>query len=107
MSDANETNENGAPPMVEIFNLWVKYGTVEAVRGISFSIPRGGVFGFIGPNGAGKSSTIRVLATLQEPDTGWAKIDGIEVRADPIRIRRKIGYLPDAVGLYEDLTVRE
>jgi ABC-2 type transport system ATP-binding protein len=113
MSDASDpsigeqSTSVASPPMVEIFNLWVKYGAVEAVRGISFSIPRGGVFGFIGPNGAGKSSTIRVLATLQEPDTGWAKIDGIEVRADPIRIRRKIGYLPDAVGLYEDLSVRE
>ena len=107
MSDANETNENGAAPMVEIFNLWVKYGPVEAVRGISFSIPRGGVFGFIGPNGAGKTSTIRVLATLQEPFAGWAKIDGVDIRNDPIRIRRKIGYLPDSVGLYEDLSVRE
>ncbi len=106
-SGTTASRTNGAPPMVEIFNLWVKYGSVEAVRGISFSIPRGGVFGFIGPNGAGKSSTIRVLATLQEPFAGWAKIDGIEIRSDPTRIRRKIGYLPDAVGLYEDLTVRE
>jgi ABC-2 type transport system ATP-binding protein len=108
--DATEASPSGPAatrPMVEIHNLWVKYGPVEAVRGISFSIPRGGVFGFIGPNGAGKSSTIRVLATLQEPFAGWAKIDGLEVRADPIGIRRKIGYLPDSVGLYEDLTVRE
>ncbi len=107
MSDPSQTNDEAAPPMVEIFNLWVKYGPVEAVRGISFSIPRGGVFGFIGPNGAGKSSTIRVLATLQEPFAGSVKIDGIEVRTDPTRIRRKIGYLPDSVGLYEDLSVRE
>ena len=94
-------------PMVEISNLWVKYGSVEAVRGISFTIPRGEVFGFIGPNGAGKSSTIRVLATLQSPWAGWAKIDGIEVRQNPTAIRRKIGYMPDYFGLYEDLTVRE
>jgi ABC-2 type transport system ATP-binding protein len=93
--------------MVEISNLWVKYGSVEAVRGISFKIPRGEVFGFIGPNGAGKSSTIRVLATLQQPTSGWAKIDGIEVREDPTALRRKIGYMPDSFGLYEDLTVRE
>jgi ABC-2 type transport system ATP-binding protein len=94
-------------PMVAISNLWVKYGSVQAVRGISFAIPRGEVFGFIGPNGAGKSSTIRVLATLQSPTAGWAMIDGIEVRKDPTAIRRKIGYMPDYFGLYEDLTVRE
>ena len=107
MKDTTPTSDNGPPPMVEIFNLWVKYGPVDAVRGISFSIPRGGVFGFIGPNGAGKSSTIRVLATLTEPFAGWAKIDGIDIRNDPAKIRRKIGYLPDSVGLYEDLSVRE
>jgi len=93
--------------MVAISNLWVKYGSVQAVRGITFTIPRGEVFGFIGPNGAGKSSTIRVLATLQTPTAGWAMIDGIEVRKDPKAIRRKIGYMPDYFGLYEDLTVRE
>jgi len=85
----------------------VKYGSFVAVRGISFTIPRGEVFGFIGPNGAGKSSTIRILATLQRPNGGTVRVDGIEVRADPMKIRRKIGYMPDAFGLYEGLTVRE
>jgi len=107
-SEMTPVPADGKPvPMLEIHNLWVKYGSVRAVRGISFTIPRGEVFGFIGPNGAGKSSTIRVLATLQEPTFGWAKIDGIEVRSDPLAIRRKIGYMPDYFGLYEDLTVRE
>jgi ABC-2 type transport system ATP-binding protein len=100
-------SEHGPRPMVEVSNLWVKYGSVQAVRGITFAIPRGEVFGFIGPNGAGKSSTIRVMATLQLPWAGWVKIDGIEVRKDPTAIRRKIGYMPDYFGLYEDLTVRE
>jgi ABC-2 type transport system ATP-binding protein len=95
------------PPMVDIRHLWVKYGSFVAVRGISFTIPRGEVFGFIGPNGAGKSSTIRILATLQRPNSGTVRVDGIEVRADPMKIRRKIGYMPDAFGLYEGLTVRE
>jgi ABC-2 type transport system ATP-binding protein len=94
-------------PMVDIKHLWVKYGSFVAVRGISFQIPRGEVFGFIGPNGAGKSSTIRILATLQRPDGGIVRVDGIEVRQDPMKIRRKIGYMPDAFGLYEGLTVRE
>jgi ABC-2 type transport system ATP-binding protein len=94
-------------PMVDIRHLWVKYGSFVAVRGISFQIPRGEVFGFIGPNGAGKSSTIRILATLQHPSGGTVRVDGIEVRSDPMKIRRKIGYMPDAFGLYEGLTVRE
>jgi ABC-2 type transport system ATP-binding protein len=108
MSGPNPSASPAAPvPMVQISNLWIKYGSVEAVRGISFAIPRGEVFGFIGPNGAGKSSTIRVLATLQVPFLGFASVDGIEVRQDPAAIRRKIGYMPDYFGLYEDLTVRE
>ncbi len=94
-------------PMVDIRNLWIKYGSFIAVRGISFKIPRGEVFGFIGPNGAGKSSTIRVLATLQLPNAGYALVDGVEVRQDPMKIRRKMGYMPDSFGLYEGLTVRE
>jgi len=101
------TDNVPVPPMVDIRHLWVKYGSFVAVRGISFTIPRGEVFGFIGPNGAGKSSTIRILATLQRPNGGTVRVDGIEVRADPMKIRRKIGYMPDAFGLYEGLTVRE
>ncbi len=102
------TEQTPAPsPMVDIRNLWIKYGSFIAVRGISFKIPRGEVFGFIGPNGAGKSSTIRVLATLQQPNAGYALVDGVEVRQDPMKIRRKIGYMPDSFGLYEGLTVRE
>jgi len=102
------TDPQTAPtPMVDIRNLWVKYGSFIAVRGISFKIPRGEVFGFIGPNGAGKSSTIRVLATLQQPNAGYALVDGVEVRQDPMKIRRKMGYMPDSFGLYEGLTVRE
>lgn len=96
------------PPMVEVKNLWVRYGKHEAVKGISFSIPKGEVFGFIGPNGAGKSSTIKVLATLQrhyECDT--VKINGISVNKAPHLIRDMIGYMPDFFGVYEDLTARE
>ncbi len=102
------TEPKKAPtPMVDIRNLWVKYGSFIAVRGISFKIPSGEVFGFIGPNGAGKSSTIRVLATLQQQNAGYVLVDGIEVRQDPMKIRRKIGYMPDSFGLYDGLTVRE
>lgn len=92
---------------VEIRNLWVKYGDVHAVRGISFDIPRGEVFGFIGPNGAGKTSTIKVLATLLNPDGGNVRIDGIDVPDNPMAIRQRIGYMPDSFGVYEDLTAGE
>lgn len=92
---------------VTIDKLRVTYGRLHAVRGISFQIPQGEVFGFIGPNGAGKSSTIKVLATLLRPTGGRASIGGIDVTSDPYKIRRRIGYVPDFFGVYEDLTVNE
>ena len=94
--------------MVEVKNLWVRYGKYEAVKGISFTIPKGEVFGFIGPNGAGKSSTIKVLATLQrEYECDAVKINGVSVHKAPHLIREIIGYMPDFFGVYEDLTARE
>ncbi|MEZ6052273.1 MAG: ABC transporter ATP-binding protein [Planctomycetaceae bacterium] len=92
---------------VQIEGLTVSYGKVHAVRGISFEIPQGEVFGFIGPNGAGKSTTIKVLATLLKPDSGHVSIDGIDVPKYPMAIRRRIGYMPDFFGVYEDLTAAE
>ena len=92
---------------VQIKNLNVSYGKIHAVRGVSFEIPQGEVFGFIGPNGAGKSSTIKVLATLIRPDSGIVRIGGVDVPSNPMEIRRKIGYMPDFFGIYEDLTAAE
>ena len=93
--------------VVSINNLWVRYGKVRAVRGISIEIPKGEVFGFIGPNGAGKSSTIKVLATLLRGFGGRVKVNGIDVAHNPSAVREQIGYMPDFFGVYEDLTVRE
>lgn len=92
---------------VQIKDLWVTYGAVHAVRGVSFEIPKGEVFGFIGPNGAGKTSTIKVLATLIAPDHGRVTIGGMNVTDDPLAIRKRIGYMPDFFGVYEDLTAKE
>jgi len=92
---------------VEVDNLWVKYGKTVAVQELSFSIPQGEVFGFIGPNGAGKTSTIKVLATLLKPAKGTARIGGVDVLKHPRQVRRRIGYMPDFFGVYEDLTVQE
>ncbi|MBA3708482.1 MAG: ABC transporter ATP-binding protein [Planctomycetes bacterium] len=92
---------------VTISHLRVRYGKFEAVKDISFEIPKGELFGFIGPNGAGKSSTIKVLATLLKPSGGTVTIGGVDVVKNPAKIRRNIGYVPDFFGVYEDLTVRE
>ncbi|WP_437204902.1 ABC transporter ATP-binding protein [Planctomicrobium sp. SH664] len=92
---------------VQIRDLFVSFGKTKAVRGVSFEIPQGEVFGFIGPNGAGKSTTIKVLATLIKPDRGLVRIKGIDVPDNPMKIRRMIGYMPDFFGAYEDLNAAE
>jgi ABC-2 type transport system ATP-binding protein len=93
--------------MVSITGLTVRYGRHEAVRELGLTIPRGEIFGFIGPNGAGKTTTIKVLATLLKPTAGGVMVSGVDVARHPEKVRRLIGYLPDAFGVYEDLTVRE
>ena len=94
-------------PVVSVRQLRVSYGGVHAVKGISFEIPRGEVFGFIGPNGAGKSSTFKVLSTLLRDYQGTAHINGINVAENPDAVRECIGYVPDFFGVYEDLNCRE
>ena len=96
-----------ATPIVSIANLTVRYGRTEAVHGISFDIPRGAIFGFIGPNGAGKTSTIKVLSTLIRPTSGDVRVCGCDVVKRAGEVRRKIGYMPDFFGVYEDLTAEE
>lgn len=93
--------------VVNVERLFVSYGKIQAVRGISLQIPKGEVFGFIGPNGAGKSSTIKVLATLLPDYRGRAEVNGIDVGRNPQAVREHIGYMPDFFGVYEDLTARE
>jgi len=103
----DDVPKSAPPPVVSVEGLRVQYGHLEAVRGISFNIPRGEVFGFIGPNGAGKSSTIRVLATLQKEFDGRVRINGVDVRRNPGKVRTMMGYMPDFFGVYEDLSARE
>ncbi len=94
-------------PIVSIQELVVRYGKTQAVHSISFDIPRGAIFGFIGPNGAGKTSTIKVLSTLIKPTSGTASVCGFDVAKKPGEVRRKIGYMPDFFGVYDDLTAEE
>ncbi|MFY0571850.1 ATP-binding cassette domain-containing protein [Archangium lansingense] len=93
--------------MIEVTNLHKRFGAVTAVEDVSFRAEDGVVTGLLGPNGAGKTTTLRMLYTLIRPDKGSAKVDGIEVAERPLEVRRAIGVLPDARGLYPRLTARE
>jgi len=84
-----------------------KRGTVEALRGLDLECQRGEIFGLLGPNGAGKTTTLRILATILAPTAGKAWIDGVEVAADPLEVRRRLGFLSGTTGLYPRLTGRE
>jgi ABC-2 type transport system ATP-binding protein len=81
-----------------------KTKTVEAVRGVDFSVQRGEIFGFLGPNGAGKSTTLRMLATLLHPDSGDAKIAGVDLVREPARVREHIGFVAQTSGTYAHST---
>ena len=93
--------------MIETKDLAKSYGRFEALRGIDLHVEEGDVFGFIGPNGAGKTTTIRILTTLLEPSGGDAIVGGHSVLEDKHAIRKIIGYMPDAFGVYRDMTVTE
>lgn len=93
--------------MIRTFNLSKTYGDFEALRGISLNVQEGDIYGFIGPNGAGKTTTIKILTTLLEPTGGDASIHGLSVWEQKEEIRGLIGYMPDAFGVYPDMTVNE
>ena len=93
--------------MIEVRNLSRRYGDHLAVRGISFSVEKGDIYGFIGPNGAGKTTTIRILATLLEPTSGDVLVGGRSVIREPYKVRRMVGYMPDLFGVYDRITVEE
>ena len=80
--------------------------TVDAVRGVDFSVQRAEIFGFLGPNGAGKSTTLRMLATLLRPDGGEATIAGVDLRRDPGQVRKRIGFVAQSSGTYGNSTGR-
>lgn len=92
---------------VEVNHLKKNYEKVEAVKGVSFSVPKGELFGLIGPDGAGKSSIFRILTTLIYPTDGNAKIFGLDVVNDFRKIRSNMGYMPQRFSLYQDLSVEE
>jgi sodium transport system ATP-binding protein len=93
--------------MIEVEHLHKRFGTTLAVQDVSFSARDGEITGLLGPNGAGKTTTLRMLYTLLRSDTGRIVVDGINATSAPLEVRRRLGVLPDARGLYKRLTARE
>ncbi|HET9032674.1 MAG TPA: ATP-binding cassette domain-containing protein [Dokdonella sp.] len=93
--------------MIELKALNKAFGEVKAVDGVGFTARDGEITGLLGPNGAGKTTTLRMLYTLMKPDSGQVLVDGIDAAVDPIAVRKRLGVLPDARGLYKRLTSRE
>jgi ABC-2 type transport system ATP-binding protein len=94
-------------PAVEVEGLVKRFGDFTAVDGVSFSVPRGQIFGFLGPNGAGKSTTIRMLCGILAPTAGRGAVAGFDIVRESERVRSVIGYMSQRFSLYEDLTVDE
>ena len=98
---------DGNGPAVRTAGLRKEFGHLVAVEGFNLEVPRGQVFGLLGPNGSGKTTTIRMLCGLLEPTSGGAEVAGIDVVRHPDQVRRRIGYMSQKFGLYEDLTIAE
>ncbi len=93
--------------MIELKHVTKRFGSLTALDNLSLKLERGDVFGFIGPNGAGKSTTMKILACLLKPESGFATVCGMPCATHGTKIRRIIGYMPDFLGVYADLRVHE
>jgi gliding motility-associated transport system ATP-binding protein len=91
--------------MIEVENLRKQFGSTRAVDGVSFHVKRGEIIGLLGPNGSGKTTIMRILTGFFPPTSGTARVDGLDVEANSIAVRRLIGYLPESVVLYPDMPV--
>jgi ABC-2 type transport system ATP-binding protein len=95
------------PTIVQVADLRKRYGDIDAVRGISFAVEQGEVFGMLGPNGAGKTTTVEILEGLRRADSGTATVAGVNVFDDPAGVKRRIGVQLQASAFPEHLTARE
>ena len=93
--------------MIEIKNLTKKYDSHIAINNISFSIKKGEIIGFLGPNGAGKTTTMKLITSFLDPNKGSIEVAGLDVQDNLLHVRKKIGYLPEMVPLYDELLVYE
>ncbi len=94
-------------PIIQVRDLLKSYGSVHAIKGLTFAVGKGQVVGFLGPNGAGKSTTMKILTGYLQPTSGTAQILGIDVMRHSIEARKHIGYLPENNPLYEEMMVME
>lgn len=93
--------------MVTVDNLVKDYGSLRAVDGVTFTINKGDILGFLGPNGAGKSTTMKMITGFLTPTSGTATVDGFDVQKNPIEVKKRIGYLPENIAAYPEMTVVE
>jgi ABC-2 type transport system ATP-binding protein len=93
--------------MIRVENLVKRFGELRAVDRVSFEVREGEIYGLLGPNGAGKTTTLSMLSGLLAPDEGRVSFDGVDLAADPIAVKRRLGVVPQEVALYENLTARE
>ena len=94
-------------PVIEIDGLTKWYGSKQAVGGLTLDVPRGAIFALLGENGAGKTTTIRMLTGLLRPDAGWAAVLGLDPWRDAVRLRLRVGYVPERPKFYDWMTVSE
>jgi ABC-2 type transport system ATP-binding protein len=93
--------------LIEATSLVKRYDGITVVKGVSFSVARGEIFGLLGPNGAGKTTTILMLLGLSDITAGQARVVGYDPVREPLSVKRRVGYLPDAVGFYDNLTAAD
>jgi ABC-2 type transport system ATP-binding protein len=98
---------NSGKPVIETRALTKKYGRFVALDRLTMTVERGQILGFIGPNGAGKTTTIKILVGLARPSSGTATIAGVNCAAEPRKIKRLVGYMPDSFGSYDNMRVHE
>lgn len=93
--------------MISCYQLTKRFGAVTAVNSLGLDVAKGSICAFLGPNGAGKSTTVKMLSGLLAPSSGRASVCGLDVAAHPVEVKRRIGVLPENLGLFDDLTIAE